>query len=35
MLLDTSGLYCFLDADDPLHGEAVSFLDRTDDRSPF
>jgi uncharacterized protein len=27
MLLDTSGLYCYLDAGDARHGEAVSLLD--------
>jgi predicted nucleic acid-binding protein len=27
MLLDTSGLYCYLDAGDARHGDAVSFLD--------
>jgi predicted nucleic acid-binding protein len=27
MLLDTSGLYCYLNAADPLHGDAVSLLD--------
>lgn len=29
MLLDTSGLYCYLDAGDARHCEAVSLLDAT------
>jgi len=32
MLLDTSGLYCFLDAGDARHREAVSLLDSASSR---